>query len=67
SCVEDVSGISAVDLGGGAAGAAPRSGPFTDPWLTALIVGAFTMAGALHAGRRAPWRRQPPAIALAPT
>jgi len=67
SCVEDVSGIAAVDLGGGGGIAAPPDGPFTDPWLTALIVGAFTMAGALYAGRRAPWRRRPTAIAFAPT
>jgi hypothetical protein len=59
SCVKDVSGIGAVDLSGGAAGPGGSPPRFLDPWLAAAIVGLFTMAGALYAGRDRPrWRRR---------
>ena len=61
-CIQDVSGVGAVEVGGGAVGPVGGSGPFVDPWATALIVGAFAAAGALVAGRQQPWRRRPPTL-----
>ena len=60
SCVQDVSGIGAVNLGSAAPGPGGGPGSFVDPWATAGIVGAFTVAGALFAGRQRPWRRRRP-------
>jgi hypothetical protein len=61
-CVEDVSGVGAVDVDRGVAGGG-SGGRFVDPWTTALIVGAFAVIGALVAGRRRPWRRRLPGVA----
>jgi hypothetical protein len=60
-CIEDVSGVGAVNVGGVAVGPGGSSGRFVDPWATALIVGSFAVIGALVAGRRQPWRRRRPA------
>ncbi len=57
-CIEDVSGIGAVQLNGGASGPGDSTGKFVDPWLAAGVVGAFTVAGALFAGRDRPTRRR---------
>lgn len=59
-CIEDVSGVGAVQLGSGVGGGGSADGPFVDPWATALIVGAFAVAGALVARRQRPWRRRHP-------
>ena len=60
SCVQDVSGVGAVNLERRCRRAGRRSdGPFVDPWATAVIVGAFAVAGALV-------RRPPTAVAAPP-
>ena len=52
SCVRPVSGLGAVELGAGPTTGGHTGGPFVAPWLTAGVVGGFTVVGALVAVRR---------------